>query len=298
MAMRLIGAVILWFCLSLTQALAQTQQTLTVDGVQRTYLLYGSKAGTPRPLVLALHGNAGTGAQFAKYGHWTETAQAKGFAVVLPDGTNRAWNDGRPRDTLLLRKPQEGIDDVRFLVQLIERLIADGIADKRHIFVTGASNGGMMTYRLLCERADLVAAGAAVIANLSTTLHGRCKPSRPVPMLIMNGSADKLTPYNGKVGVILSAPQTAAFWATHNGCADRTESRWLPDLDPKDGSKIERIAYACPPAHPVVLYRVADGGHQMPSRGTDFAAEIILGRRNHDIEAADEIWTFFKQFVR
>lgn len=282
----------------LAPAFAQTPQVLTVDGAQRTYLLFGANAGTPRPLVLALHGNSGSGTQFAKYGHWPTTANAQGFAVVLPDGTNHAWNDGRPRETMLLRKPQEGIDDVRFLVELVERLIADGTADKRHIFVTGISNGGMMTYRLLCERADLFTAGAAVIANLSTTLHDRCKPSRPIPFLIMNGSADRLTPYDGKPGRILSATRTAAFWASNNRCADSTQSTWLPDLDPTDGSKVERITYACPSAHPVVLYRVAEGGHQMPSRHNDFAAETILGRRNHDIEAADEIWTFFKQFVR
>ena len=145
---------------------------------------------------------------------------------MLPDGTNRAWNDGRPRDTLLLRKPQEGIDDVRFLVQLVELLIADGTADKRHIFVTGASNGGMMTYRLLCERANLFAAGAAVIANLSTELAASCKPAGGRPMLIMNGTADSLVPWAGgpitvlgqRRGTVVSAPATFDFWQKANGC--------------------------------------------------------------------------------
>ncbi len=280
-----------------TAVAAQEQQTLMIDGVSRTYRLVGATPGQPRALVLALHGNLGTGAQFGEYGRWRQTAAKHGFVAVLPDGINRAWNDGRPRETFRIRKPMAGIDDVQFLTSLVARLVDTGIADKRRVYVTGASNGGMMTYRLLCDRADLFAAGAAVIANLPEKMLTTCKPSRTIPILIMNGSADKLTPEAGRPGELASVDATIAFWRQHNMCRADSKRVLLPDRDPADGSRVERYDATCPAAQPVVHYRIVGGGHQIPSLANDFAAEIVLGSRNHDIEAAEEIWSFFKPFA-
>ena len=277
-------------------AAAETQ-TIDVGGVKRSYELIGASTGKPRPLILALHGNMGTGAQFLKYAGWDKLAAAQQIVVAAPDGTNRAWNDGRSPAEFMGRKPASGIDDVAFLTELVEHLITRGIADRRSVFVTGISNGGMMTYRLLCDRTALFAAGAAVIANMPDSSARKCRPSRPVPMLIMNGTADRLIPYEGKPGSFLSTAQTAAFWRALNGCAADPQRQWLPPRSSGNGTKVERISYKCPPANQVVVYRVENGGHQMPSHSTAFVLEAMLGPRNRDIEGAEEIWAFFSQFV-
>ena len=233
---------------------------------------------------------------------WPELARRVNAVLLVPNAVNpdngdpqsdnQSWNDLRQGVSRI-----SSADDVGFITGLLDWANQTYRTDRSRVYVTGASNGGMMTYRLLCERTDLFAAGAGVIANLSVTLKPACKPSRPVPVLIMNGTADKLVPYDGKPGQVLGTDETARFWRAHNGCNETAVRTWLPDRDPNDGSKVERIDFACPPSQSVVLYRIAEGGHQMPSLGNDFAAEIILGRRNHDIEAAEEIWAFFKRFV-
>lgn len=295
--MRLLAATLALFIAATTTPARTETHTLKVDGIDRTYVLIGAQQGQPRPLILALHGNWGTGAQFAEYGQWEAVARKHSIAVVLPDGINRAWNDGRPIAEMMGRKPREGLDDVRFLTELVTALAAKGVADRSRLFVTGISNGGMMTLRLMCDRADLFAAGAAVIASMPQSLPARCKPNRPVPLMLVNGTADKLVPY-APSDRFIGTENTAAFWRNRNGCSGEMQRTWLEDRDPEDGSKVERIRYTCPPAAPVVILRIDGGGHQMPSHSHAFALEAVLGRRNHDFEGAEAIWAFFEPFRR
>lgn len=264
---------------------------------KRSYELLGAKPGQPRPLILALHGNLGTGAQFATYAGWAQFAAANDVVVALPDGLNRAWADGRAKDEVKGKSSPAGTDDVAFLGALVEHLVAAKIADRRRIYATGISNGGMMVYRLLCERADLFAAGAAVVAVMTDGAVARCAPDRPVPMLIMNGTVDRFLPW-ARDRTYVGTEATVAHFAKLNRCAGQGDRRTLPDLDAADGSVVIRIDYRCPPASDVVLYRVEGGGHQWPSRASRSWIDRFLGPRNRDIEAADEIWQFFKRFSR
>ena len=155
-----------------------------------------------------------------------------------------------------------------------------------------------MTYRLLCTRPDLFAAGAAVIAAMTETTLAACQPSRPVPVLIMNGTADKLVSYDRQVRGYIGTNDTAAFWRSINDCQETSEQHPLPDLDTSDKSTVTRIAYGCPAGRDVVVYRVDGGGHQMPSRSGIGILEVLIGPRNRDIEGTEEIWAFLSRFSR
>ena len=93
-----------------------------------------------------------------------------------------------------------------------------------------------MASRLACTMADDVAL-LATVAGLDDPPD--CDPSRPVPVLAVQGTADRFLPYDGGVGtgpagLPLSAetsagligvvtrrgpaPETAAAWAERNGC--------------------------------------------------------------------------------
>lgn len=282
----------------LAMGTAHAAERLTVGRTQRTYDLIGATPGQPKPLIIALHGNKGRGAQFASYGKWAELAAGQKVVIALPDGLNKAWRDGRAGAEIRGNQPPTGTDDVAFLVTLAERLVADGIADRKRLYATGISNGGMMTFRLLCERPDLFAAGAAVIASLTETMLAACKPSRPVPVLIMNGTDDKLVPHERQQGGYIGTRATAAFWQEVNGCTGIADERRRPDLDTSDKSTVTRIAFGCPVGQDVVVYRVDGGGHQMPSRSGAGSLEFLLGPRNRDIEGAEEIWAFLSRFSR
>jgi polyhydroxybutyrate depolymerase len=282
-------------------------ETLEIGSVTRTYTaqLPDTK---PAPLVIVLHGNSQTGADMAERTSWPQAAKRENFGVVFPDGLNRAWADLRPSDKRAGRAPPEGTDDAAFIVRLAEEFIADGVADPKRIYVTGLSNGGAMTMAMICERADLFTAAASVIINLTDESSAACHPSRPVPFLMMNGTADPLVPYQGGRGTsrfavdgFWSTDRTLAFWRRANGCETKDAGvADLEDRDKADQSTVTRISSNCPPGRDVVLYRVNDGGHRMPGSFPDArfprVVNFLLGPQNHDVDGAETIWEFFKKF--
>lgn len=294
--MKYLLTLLVFFLLSLTTT-GRAAERMTFDGALRTYEIHGATPGMPRPLILALHGNLGSGAQFERSAGWARVAARHGVVVALPDGLNRAWADGRNNAERKGRLPPAGTNDVAFVSALAEKLVADGIADHKRLYLAGVSNGGMMTYRLLCERPDLFAAGAAVIAVLTDDAAARCKPQRAVPLLVINGTADRLIPWS-RSATYMGTEATLAHFRRLNGCGDTFETRAYPDTDRTDRSTVTRLHFTCPKGADVDLIRVDGGGHQWPSRVRPPRLELILGPANRDIEASEEIWAFLQRFSR
>jgi polyhydroxybutyrate depolymerase len=291
---------ICWGCPALAE-------TIDIKGVARSYSVQ-LPARKPAPLVIVLHGNTQTGADMAARTSWPAVAKREGFGVVFPNGLNRAWADLRPNTKRAGRAPPGGTDDVTFIVALIEKFVSDGAADPKRIYVTGLSNGGAMTMTMICARADLFAAAASVIMNLTDDMAASCHPVKQVPMLMINGTADPLIPYEGGRGTSRFA--VAGFWSTQqtfdfrrrvNGC--ETQNAAMAELDhrdPSDPTTVSRISSHCPPGRDVVLYRVNKGGHRMPGNASDVRfpriVNMLLGPQNRDIDGAEMIWEFFRKF--
>ena len=69
--------------------------TVTVDGVERRYLLYlPDNVLVPATLVVMLHGGFGSAKQAQEAYGWDDEADRSRFAVVYPDGDGRAWSVG------------------------------------------------------------------------------------------------------------------------------------------------------------------------------------------------------------
>jgi polyhydroxybutyrate depolymerase len=284
-------------------------EVIVVDGRERTYLLHRSghsdaEAG-PLPTIFVLHGRLGTAKQVRRHLAFDALADRAGFHVVYPNGLARSWNDGRP-DTARIRPTGEAPpDDIGFLNALMDRLIAEGLADPGRITVTGPSNGGMMTLRVGCELAPRVAAIAPLIANMPEELGATCRPARPLPVLVMNGTEDTLVPWAGgalagkpEKGQVWSTERTVEFWRSHNGCRGQPETRRLPDRDPDDNSTVTVTRWAdCQDGAEVQLYRLDGAGHTVPGGpGHRFPRLMrrILGETNNDIEASEVLWGFFR----
>jgi polyhydroxybutyrate depolymerase len=239
---------------------------------------------------------------------WPDVARREHFGVVFPDGLNRAWADLRPNTKRAGRAPPKGTDDIGFIVALIEKFVVEGAADPKRIYITGLSNGGAMTMTMICARAELFAAAASVIFNLTDDMANACHPSRPVPMLMMNGTADPLIPYEGGRGTsrfavagFWSTEKTFDFWRRVNGC--EMQALNAVDLDHRDKSdptSVTRISASCPHGCDVVLYRINKGGHRLPGARPDVRfpriVSALLGPQNRDIDTAETIWEFFSRF--
>ncbi len=93
------------------------------DGSQRTYHLFVPESlpeGTEAPLLVAMHGGTGWGLQFQAASGFDDLAEANGFLVVYPDGTEidlvpegRVWNGGRCCGRA--QQDRADVDDVGFL---------------------------------------------------------------------------------------------------------------------------------------------------------------------------------------
>src|SRR5688572_17809163 len=85
-------------CASVAAAEVQTR-TLEIAQERRTYILFTPDAARPLPtglpLVVAMHGGAGTAEQMMGFSRFNAIAAREGFAVAYPQGRRRQWNDGR-----------------------------------------------------------------------------------------------------------------------------------------------------------------------------------------------------------
>lgn len=287
-------------------------RTLNVGGVERTYRLYVPifvKPGKPAPLVIVLHGARGHSEQIERLSGFNAVADREEFVVAYPQGVGSVWNDGREPELRRATK-SAAADDVGFLRSLVAHLVAAGVADRARVHVVGESNGGFMAARLACEAGEDLAGVAILIASVPRSYRTTCNPSRPPPVLTLNGTEDRLVPWegfvpkghprDGSIGV-LSATEHAAFWAERNGCTVKAAMR-LNDTDPSDQSTIVRTDWSdCKPGGATTFYEVTGGGHQTPSprgRILDQIVGSLLGPRNRDVETSELVWDFFKRFKR
>jgi polyhydroxybutyrate depolymerase len=259
---------------SVGSAQALAPLSIASGGVTRTYRVYTPpklQENRRLPLVFVLHGAGGTGEKLPATTHFNEIADKNGFIVVYPDGFEKHWNDlrGIPEWTAQAKN----IDDVGFFSALIDRLIAENHVDSRRVFVTGISNGGLMSHRLGCELSGKIAAIAPVVRTLTVRLSETCRPSRPVPALMFFGTADKLVPFEGgeqKMGSIstpvLSARQTIDRWAGLDGCGS------APAVENITSRAGQRLSFSsCKQGSEVIGYILEGAGHSWPPG----AAEII-----------------------
>lgn len=281
------------------------EKTMMHDGIERSYILSdpNPQARTKRPLVLVLHGGGrADGADMQKRLDWSGMGAREGFVAVFPNGVDAQWNDGRG---VSFRKNRDNthVDDVGYISALIDRLVADNNIDAKRVYLTGASNGGMMSFRLACELSAKLAAVAPMIANMPEKITPSCKPEKPLPLLLMNGTDDPLVPFDGgpvrvfgrDYGNVISTDKSVALWLDNNGCGAGRATTRLPDRDASDGSTVTVHRFApCRAGSEVVLYEIVGGGHSLPG-GDVPDRPRLMGRKNNDIDAVSEIWTFFKR---
>lgn len=259
----------------------------TADGPRHALVLPAGSG--PRPTVIVLHGALGTGAGTARTTGFAEAAARRGFSAVFPDGLERQWNDGRSGKA-------GGPDDLGFIRALVQRLAADGLADPRRIYLAGISNGGMMSFRLVCKSPELFAGIGTVIANMPAGIEP-CAAG-PMPVVMINGTADPMVPYRGgEVGLrggrgqVWSAERTAAFFARRDGCGASSMVA-LPHRDNFSVTDVTEIRWReCRVNGGVSLYRIEGGGHALPGRRA--LAPHLLGPSNFDIDSAEVILDAF-----
>lgn len=274
------------------------------NGYERSYLIHlpsEEKMQNPVPLLFHLHGGGGTakGTPELTFGRFNELSERDGFIVVYPQAIEKNWNDGRKLESV--KAWEENIDDVGFITAIVEELTEKYNIDSGKIFTTGMSNGGFMSSRLACDRADIFRGAAILTASLSRDYLTLCKPEKSLAIMVMNGTKDKLVPYNGgevKVlkksrGEIISTDEIINFWKDINDCTSKKPTIELEDIV-DDGTTVTVDEYSnCKVRGSLILYTINEGGHTWPG-GKQYLGEWLIGKTNRDINACDVIWNYFK----
>ena len=200
---------------------------------------------------------------------WDEAVNADRFIAVFPQGTLNSWNAGPccPPSNLI------GTDDLSFLDQVVAEVKKRPDVDPDRLYLTGFSNGGIMTYAEICARPDLFKKAAPMAG---TNLTG-CAPKKPISLLHMHGNPDPVVPYDGQFvlsQLIVSAkfppvPQSVAAWAAADGCG----------TDPKitkPTSGVERRLWSdCRDGTEVELLTYPGNGHSWPTKPVDGLDEML-----------------------
>lgn len=273
------------------------RRTIRHAGVERSYVLRmpqrQSRTGRTIPLVIVLHGGGGNAAYAESMTGFTATARREGFAVVYPDGTGPrrnvmlTWNAGHCCGSSMTQR----VDDVGFIDALITELISSHPIDSRRVYVTGMSNGGMMTHRVGIELSHRIAAIAPVVGAV---FGDEPRPRAQVSAIMINGMTDRSVPYGGGApGGRFSrawdgtptkpAADQGRFWAAANGCDVAAQS--------VDRGTYLHARHACRSgAIDVELYALKDEGHSWPGgeRGSRLG-----DRPSSTFDATEVIWRFF-----
>jgi polyhydroxybutyrate depolymerase len=270
---RLIAKITLFVLVSFltASAVAAEKVQLIVSGQVREFLLERPVAQGPRPTIIMLHGAGRRAADIAGETGLAQIAPREGWVAVFAEGRGSRWNFFPPskepaRDVQFFQQHGGVPDDVSFLRTLVADLVRRGMSDPKRIYISGLSLGGVMALRMACVDAGTFAAIGLLIAAMSEVTGAECQPTKSLPLLAINGTADPALPYAGGLSVrgesLWSVERLVGFFRRLNGCTEAAQSSVLPGAHPQR-IEIERST-KCSGGH-VVLYRIVGGVHAVPA---------------------------------
>lgn len=272
--------------------------TITVDGIERTYILRVPESvdmHKTSPLVFVLHGGGGTAKGMNSLTGFNKVSDKYGFIICYPQGYDKQWNDGRKVTENYVNDVE--INDVKFISLLIDSLESKYKIDTSRIYACGISNGGMMSFRLGCELNSRIAAIAPVAISMSDYLYNSCTPGKPVPLLYIFGDDDPLVPYEGgsirfNRGEVVSVQNTLGFWVKNNSCIEEPVTSEIDDWD--DNTSVNKFIFTGSTSrNEVVFYLVRGGGHTWPG-GKQYLPKLLVGKTSREFSASEEIWKWFE----
>jgi len=148
---------------------------------------------------------------------------------------------------------------------LVADLVRRGISDAKRIYLSGLSLGGVMALRMACVDAGSLAAIGLLISAMPDVAGSDCRPPKPLPVVMINGTGDRIVPYAGgqsqRGDSLWPTERLVGFFRQLNGCAEAAQQSVLPGQHPQK-IEIERSTKCS--GGPVIFYRVIGGGHDVP----------------------------------
>ncbi|OLF10844.1 hypothetical protein BU204_31045 [Actinophytocola xanthii] len=218
-----------------------TTQTIAVGAASRSYLLVvptGVVAGTPTPVIMALHGGSDTAQNAQRYmglGGQRPAIYVYAQAPYWPEAGGVGWN----------------VDPAGVDLPYFDALLADlrnkHCVDSTRVFATGKSNGAFMVNALACLRPGMLRAIAPVAGGGPQGSRCTGTTTRGPAAMIVHGAADTVVP-------LRSGQFTRDYWLARNGNTGAAPTPTAP-------APCVRYPGAVVP----VLWCQHTGGHTWPS---------------------------------
>mgnify|MGYP000552434485 FL=1 len=281
--------IVAWFTNSNSNDDVGLKQSIIHNGIARDYILYvPENLPTNAPLVVVSHGYTSSAKTMMAYSGMNKVADAEKFLVVYPQGTkdlrgNNFFNVGYEFHA------SSKVDDLGFIKTLVTKVTDEYQINPNHIFATGMSNGGDLSYFLACYASDIFQAVAPIAGTMMQTTIETCKPKKGMPIFAVHGKADDVTYFDGdmanrdKWGPYPSIPAVIEHWVDVNA----VEISKQVDLDnitnftaSNEALSFDRYLSETSD-HEVWLY-IHSGGHDWSLK---------------ELDTSSEIWSFFTRYI-
>ena len=281
--------IVAWFTNSNSDDDVGLNQSILHNGISRDYILYiPENLPTNAPLVVVSHGYTSSAKTMMSYSGMNKVADEEKFLVVYPQGTkdqrgNNFFNVGYEFHA------SSKVDDLGFIKALVTKLTDDYQVNPNHIFATGMSNGGDLSYFLACYASDMFQAVAPIAGTMMQTTIETCKPQKGMPIFAVHGKADEVTYFDGdmanrdKWGPYPGIPAVIEHWVDVNA----VEISKQVDLDnitnfTASNEALSFDRYLSDTSdHEVWLY-IHSGGHDWSLK---------------ELDTSSEIWSFFTRYI-
>jgi len=278
--------------------------TMTFEERERTfYYSVPEHLEQAVPVVFCFHGAGSSARHHMKITKFNKLSEEHQVITVFPDAVHfdpadrmtKQWNEGREKNTAF----QRNVNDVGFVLELIDWLKQHYPVDESRIYATGFSNGSAFSLRLGLECQDVFAGVGGVSGPLVKDLAEKFQWSKPMPMLFIMGTDDKLVPYDGHydstymIDQLLSAEKTVEFFAKSWG--DRGTNHHERVMENEEYA-IVKNAYP-QEEEKVVFYSIEGGGHTWPG-GPLSQASSLTGKVAGQLDATKILFDHLIKFQR
>lgn len=198
--------------------LGKNNFTITIDGVQRQYVVHVPKGydGKNRvPMVIMCHGGGQSGEQFYNISGWKEVGDSLNILTVFPSALSYCVvEDGQTSNITKWNSLPGGAefcagqdikDDLKFMRSMFTELEKVYLIDEQRIYMVGFSSGGQFTATCAICMSDQLAAAISCGGGGSIPPDTMLTPVRKLPVMLMFGNRD------GKILANVGLPSTAAL---------------------------------------------------------------------------------------